>query len=136
MLDALAPQDAAALRRLIAEAERDARVVGVIAFGSAARGEPHRDVDVAIVLTRAARGAATDAAIEYAGFSSGRKHVGLDVSVFQHLPLYVRHRVLTDARVLWARDEDEVYAVAIETVREWEDFRPHYEMYLEEVARG
>lgn len=125
---------------VVAAARMDPEVIAVLLHGSMARGEPvPRDVDVTVVLAPEAAERAFDAAMRYAAFSSGKRHEGLDVTVFQDLPLYIRQRVLADHRILWTRNEDaldQLYAVAWRTVKEWEDFRPHYEAYLEEVARG
>lgn len=60
----------------------------------------------------------------------------LDVQVFQQLPVYVRHRVLKDGKILFVRDEDLLYDVAFRTVRAFEDFRPYYRVYLAAVARA
>lgn len=62
--------------------------------------------------------------------------VNLDVAIFQQLPLALRHRVLRDAQVLFARDEDALYEIAIRTVRAFEGFRHIHRAYLDEVARG
>jgi hypothetical protein len=59
-----------------------------------------------------------------------------DVQVYQRLPLYVRRRVLAEGKVLYCRDEDALYDLARQTIREFEDFRPRYECYLDEVARA
>jgi predicted nucleotidyltransferase len=125
-----------ALAALQSEAETDRDVIALLAFGSAARGERARDVDVAVVLRPQSAALGPDKTLQYAAHSSGTKGVGLDVCVFQDVPLYLRHRILRDAHILWTRDEPTLYDVALATVREWEDFRPHYEMYLQEVARG
>src|SRR2546425_12583328 len=60
----------------------------------------------------------------------------LDLAIFQLIPLYVRSRVLKEGKVLFLRDEDRLYAVAIRTVKAWEDFRHIHRMYLDAVARG
>jgi len=89
-------------------------VAARVFFGIESNQRAARDVDVAIVLSPGAREAPLDAAIRYAGLSSGRRHDGLDVSVFQALPLYVRHRILVAHRILWVRDEaahDALYEV-------------------------
>lgn len=122
------------LERLLALARADSEVLAVILFGSHARGECRAgsDVDVCLVLTPAPRdaGALGRTVLAYASA------VDLDVQVFERLPLYVRHRVLKDGRVLFVRDEDALYDVAFRTVRAYESFRPRYQAYLAEVARG
>ena len=123
-----------AVAKLIARAERDTDVLAVMLFGSRARGEagPESDFDVCLVL---ANGPATDAdrtrkRLDYLA------EADLDLAIFQQLPLYVRSRVLKEGRVLFVRDEDWLYDVAIRTVKAWEDFRHIHRMYLDAVARG
>ena len=59
-----------------------------------------------------------------------------DIVIFQQLPLHVKSRVLKEGRVLFVRDEDALYAVAIRAARAFEGFRHRYRAYLDEVARG
>jgi hypothetical protein len=37
--------------------------------------------------------------------------------------------------VVFVRDEDRLYELAIRTARAFEDFRPYYQRYLDAVAR-
>ncbi len=63
----------------------------------------------------------------------------LDVSIFQALPLYIRHirrRVLKEGSVEYVRDEDTLYEVAYRTAQAYEDFKHLYLDYLNQVARG
>ena len=75
------------------------------------------------------------------GLPSARKRLqfsgdaGIDLVVFQELPLPVRSRVLREGQVLFARDEEALYAVALTTVRDFELFRPIYHAYLDQVGR-
>jgi predicted nucleotidyltransferase len=122
------------LQRLIARAEQDLDVLGIILFGSRARGEagPRSDADVCLVLDPGAP----------SGLSASRKrleylaHSELDLTIFQQLPLYLRSRVLREGRVVFVRDEDRLYDLAIRTARAFEGFRHHYRRYLDTVARG
>lgn len=122
------------LERVVAAARDDRDVLAVILYGSRARGEAHAgsDVDVALVLTHAPRDAQEIGRIllRYASLDDA------DVQIFQRLPLYVQSRVLREGRALFVRDEDALYEAAFRTVRAWELFRPRYEAYLAEVARG
>lgn len=122
------------IERVVAAAGTDADVLAVILYGSHARAEaqPGSDVDLCLVLTPARRDAAEVGRILLGYASLG----DVDVQVFQRLPLYVRRRVLKEGRVLFVRDEDALYEEAFRTVRAWELFRPRYEAYLAEVARG
>jgi predicted nucleotidyltransferase len=122
------------LDRVVAAARADADVLAVILYGSRARDDAHAasDVDVCLVLTPAKRAAAEMGRILLGYASMG----DLDVQIFQRLPLSVRRRVLKEGRVLFVRDEDALYEEAFRTIRAWELFRPRYEAYLAEVARG
>ena len=125
--------DERGLRSLIAQADHDRDVLAVILFGSQARGDagPASDADVCIVLEAGAP-SGIDASRKRLEYLAGRD---LDVTVFQQLPLYIRSRVLKEGRVLFVRDEDQLYDLAFRTARAFEDFRPYYQAYLDAVAR-
>ncbi len=56
-----------------------------------------------------------------------------DVQIFQQMPLYIKKRIIREAKVLFCRDEDELYSITFRTIAEFEDFRHTYYDYLEEV---
>jgi predicted nucleotidyltransferase len=116
--------------RLIEKAKSDKDVAAVILFGSAARKEEARDVDVCLVLYPDEADKGFDKRVEY---STDEK---LDVQVFQDLPLYIRIRVLKEGKILLCKDDDLLYDIAASSVREFEYFRPRYEEYLEGVLHG
>jgi predicted nucleotidyltransferase len=121
-----------AIEGFVAKAREDPDVLAVILYGSRARGDekPGSDTDVCLILTPAFSSEGLPAkALAYLGFD-------LDVRLFQALPLAVRRRVLREGRVLYVRDEDALYDLAIRTARAWEDFRHIHQDYLEAVARG
>lgn len=130
---AITPDAKPTVERLILCAKDDPEVLAVILFGSAARGEetPASDVDICLVLRPG----------EYASGALARKLLGyaaefpVDVQIFQRLPIYLRTRVLEDGEVLFSKDDSTLYDLAFEAVRQFEDFKPIYNVYLEEVAR-
>lgn len=123
-----------ALHRLLEKARIDPEILAVIVFGSAARGEEtdKSDLDLCLVLTpsRYDPAALVEKRLDY--LQTG----DLDISIFQALPLYIRHRVLKEGRVEHVRDEDALYEVAYRTARAYEDFKHVYHDYLNQVARG
>lgn len=125
-----------ALERVLEEAREDPDVIAVLQHGSSLADGPSRDLDVCIVLRPGAKTSAWDASLRYVGMSTGGRHSGLDVSLFQQLPLYMRKRVLEEHKVLFVEDEDRLYDVATETVKAWSDYAPIYRGYLEAVADG
>jgi uncharacterized protein len=118
--------------KILDHAKQDTEVLAVILFGSLARGEAkaESDVDICLVLAEGI----------YAPVDLSRKKLrylqfeGLDVHVYQQLPLYVRRRVLRDGRVLFVRNEDHLYEIAFRTAQAFEDYKHRYYDYLEKVA--
>jgi predicted nucleotidyltransferase len=124
------------IAQLVSAAARDERVLAVLLFGSRARGEaaPSSDVDLCVVLDPARADAKTAASVKLTYLESTPG--AFDIQVYQGLPIYVRKRVLGEGKVVYCRDDDALYALARRTIREFEDFRPRYQYYLEEVARA
>jgi len=122
----------AELDRLLAMANQDEGVLAVIVFGSAARDEqvPVSDVDICLVVTPKPfrPSALSRKRLEY------MKGDSLDVRIFQQLPLYIRVRVLREGRILFVRDENQLYELAFRTAQAFEDFKHIYYGYLKEVA--
>ncbi len=123
-----------ALEALVEVSRRDPKVLAVMVFGSTARGDEtaSSDVDVCVFLMTECH------PIEQLEMSNKRidylAQFDLDVQIFEQLPLYVRSRVFKDGNVVFVRDEDKLYDVALRTIREFEDFKPVYYEYLEHVA--
>ena len=123
-----------AVAHLVARAEKDPDVLAVLLFGSRARGEafPTSDFDICLVLRAEPRSDLDQAQKRLEYLAEG----DLDVAVFQSLPLHIRSRVLKEGTVLYARDEDALYGIAIRTARAWEGFRHIHRQYLDEILRG
>jgi predicted nucleotidyltransferase len=122
------------IEKLLEKAKQNAGVLAVILFGSTARAErgPASDLDVCLVLENRKYAALDLSRIKMAYLG----HAGVDVQVFQQLPIYIRTRVLKEGTVLLVRDEDALYELAFRTAQAFEDFKPVYRTYLAEVARA
>ena len=122
------------LEGIVTTAQKDQEILGVLLFGSVAREQqtPRSDVDVCLVLLHQRYDALflSRKKIEY------MKQFDFDAHIFQQLPLYIRHRVLREGKVLFCRDEDLLYSVAFQTAQAFEDYKPIYREYLKEVARA
>ena len=120
------------IAKIVARARGDADVVAVFLFGSRARGESTAgsDTDICLML-RPGKYEPSDLLSKRLGYL---KEGEADVSMFSQLPLYIRHRVLREGKVLFSRDEDLLYEIAFRTAQAFEDFKHIYYGYLEEVA--
>ncbi|KYK28414.1 MAG: hypothetical protein AYK19_05605 [Theionarchaea archaeon DG-70-1] len=113
------------------EVLKDKEVLAAILFGSFPQ-EGFSDIDVCIVLYPG----------KYKNLYLSEKRLNLmvaledfDIQIFQQLPMYMRTRVLK-GKVIFCRDEKVLYEVAIQTIREFEDYEKIYDEYLRGVARG
>ena len=118
------------LAEVVKLAEKDDDILAVVLFGSMARDEPARDIDVCLVLFPDRASQSFEKQVKYS------IHEALDIRVFQDLPLYTRIRILREGKVLTCKDEDLFYDIAAATVREFEYFKPRYEEYLEGIMNG
>jgi predicted nucleotidyltransferase len=124
------------IEKLLTRVHQDAEILAVLNFGSTSRQEqtPLSDTDICLILVPLFKPfdprTMTLKRLEYL------KDFSLDVQIFQQLPLYIRKRVLKEGRILFVRDESQLYELAFRTVRSFEDFRHIYYDYLKEVAEG
>ena len=101
-------------------------------FGSYARKEYYRDVDVCLILkNKLSSKEIFDKRIHYLGELPDM----FDVQVFQDLPLYIQIRILKEGKILFCKDEDKIYELALQTVREFDHFNPLYIHYIEHALR-
>lgn len=119
---------------IIARAAKDPEVLALMIYGSRARGDagPVSDVDICLVLRPR----------EYDDLELSKKKLAylkdfnFDIQVYQQLPLYIRVRVLKEGKIIFCADEDQLYDLAYRTAQQFEDYKPVYHAYLEEVAHG
>lgn len=118
------------VEELLERAAEDSHVMAVILFGSSARGERARDIDMCLVLYPEKETDGFEKRIEYS------EHEMVDVQVFQDLPLYVRQRVLKEGEIVLCKDWDMLYDIAFDSIKEFEYFKPRYKEYLDGVLHG
>ncbi|HHT9119458.1 MAG TPA: type VII toxin-antitoxin system MntA family adenylyltransferase antitoxin [Candidatus Hypogeohydataceae bacterium YC41] len=119
------------LDKLLSLAKKDKEIIAVLLFGSHARGyaRPTSDIDVCIVLRDERE--SFRKRLEYSTLSDT-----IDVQVFQALPLYIRIRILQEGKILHSKDEDFLYQIAIDTLKDFELYKKAFSTYLDTVARG
>lgn len=123
-----------ALDKLLLKAGQDTDVLAVVLFGSAARGEEHSlsDIDICMVLlpNKHDPAALSHKRLEYLSICD------FDIHIYQQLPIYLRHRIIKEGKVLFCRNEDMLYDIAFKAAQEFEDYKHIYHEYLEKVARA
>lgn len=119
------------LNKLLSLAKKDKEIVAVLLFGSHARGRARltSDIDVCLVLRNEEN--SFGKRIEYSALSDN-----IDVQAFQTMPLYIKARVLKEGKVLHCKDEDFLYEIAIDTIKDFEQFKKAYTTYLERLVHG
>ncbi len=122
----------------IAECARDDdEVIAVALYGSCARGEYSgiSDTDICVFLRPRKYDAMEihQKRMKYTEVAASDK---ADVQVFQQLPLQIRSRVLKEGKIALVKDEAALYELAFETIKDFEDFRKHYDDYLAGIANA
>ena len=121
------------VQKIITRAKKDRDVLALAYFGSFARGEKHRDVDICIFLMpkKYAERELSKKKMQYT-----QENEKYDIQIFQQLPVYIRDRIFREARFIYCADEDILYDLFFAHEREYEHFKPRYEDYLGAVADG
>ncbi len=103
----------------------------IILYGSAAEGTTREGSDIDLCLD-------IDADIDYERSKFRLRVLSelpdvFDVQIFAQLPLYVKKEVLK-GKVIFCRDEEHLYEIAISTIKEFDDFKYRYYDYIGERA--
>ena len=120
-------------KKFLTEVKKDKEVVALLVFGSYARGEQYRDIDVCLVLDK-----------RYDNLAMSKKRLyylselsdKIDLHIFQQLPIYIRTRIIKEGKIFLLKEEDRLYEIAIETMKEFDSFEKLYNMYLDKVENG
>jgi predicted nucleotidyltransferase len=123
--------DAASRERLVDAAEHVFRavpeVVAVYLYGSAARGEAARDLDVAVLFDRPFDVRSLEplaARLQAAGAPRGPE---IDLRVMSHADPRFAATVLGEATLLFERDPPSRWRAEARIMSAWADFRPTWE---------
>jgi predicted nucleotidyltransferase len=120
-----------ALNQILSRAKDDDEILAIVIYGSFARGEEYHDIDVCLVVwpNRLENVNTLEKEISYSSDN-------LDIHIFQNLPLYIQAKVLEEGIVKLVKDDDEYFDLVLNTIQKWEDFKPSFTLYLEEVMSG
>ena len=119
------------LENLKEKVEKEKEIVGVAIFGSSLKGKG-RDIDICLFLDK-----------KYKNIEMSKKRLEflkdfseLDIQIFQQLPIYIRMRIIKEGKIILCKNEDFLYELAINTIKEFGLYKKVYDMYLNEVENG
>ncbi len=122
------------INKLINVARLDEEILAVILFGSSRykKNIRYSDVDICLILKQ------KNYPAKYLSYKKLRyiKEFNLDIQIFQQLPIYIKKRVIKEGKVLFCREQDELYKIVFKMIEEYNDFEHIYREYLEEVANA
>ena len=111
--------DAEIVRRVVDELYANEMVVALILFGSVVRGQArqHSDVDLCIIARTDIPESDQQLLLSYGSW-------GIDLSLFEALPLPIRFRVIREGRVLFCKSLLLFHRIKIDTLRNYLDLAP------------
>jgi predicted nucleotidyltransferase len=119
--------------KFVENLKRDKDVLAVMIFGSYSRGEERKESDIDVCIILKEHGKASKKEMNYMSLVDDEK---VQVHVFQNLPIFIRIRVLKEGKTIFCKDEDMLYDIAFNTIKEFEDFKRHYKEYLDGVLNA
>ena len=117
-------------KKLLKKTKEDTNILAVIVFGSIIKREDYRDIDICLVLHSNIN--IPRILIDYgSNFSSN-----FDFSIYQKLPLYIKHRVQKEGIIILNKNYNELFDIFLKTIKDYNLFKPHYDIFLEAVKNG
>ena len=114
-------------------------VVAVYLFGSRASGTagPLSDIDIAVLLKEGlGKEMYSEKEVNYLSRANDILHTDeVSFVLLNKAPLTIKYGVITDAKILFSRDEDARFSFEERVMDEYMDFRPVLEEYDREVLR-
>lgn len=109
------------LEEMVSIGESETQVLAIMLYGSYARLEIYRDLDIAVILNK------SEEHVSHLKILSKFEAVvpdnlNVDLSIFNDLSIEIRSRILTEGKLIYVRDMDSLYDVSIEVIREDSDF--------------
>ena len=103
----------------------------IVLYGSAAKGENTRlsDIDITVYYDGGKK-----ERFDFRVKILGRVSSKFDIQTFQDLPLYIKNEILSTGEVIYYRDYKDIFNIFMKTIREFEDFKPHLELYYSSMG--
>ena len=118
------------INSLVKEISKLKCVSCIFLFGSYVHGRARKDSDIDIaVLTK---NAVEKDILDIIGYSSDL----FDVSVFSRLPLQIQFRILSEGKILFFRNEKDLYDIKVEVFKKYLDFSHFLKNFYKRVIEN
>ena len=112
------------IEKMKSKVRKDPDILAFIHFGSSIHESVYKDIDLCLITNNSL---SIDKKIEYKLYLP--EHY--EIHFFHDLPLYIRHEVLATGLFLLNKDEDRIFDIVYQFIKQFADFEPHFKKYLE-----
>ena len=114
------------IKKIMEKAANDPKVIAIFVFGSFAEKKTnYRDVDMAFLLARD-----KDELSVLSRYEDYENDPKFDISCLNSLAVNVKKEVLDNGTMLFCKDKSKLYAFAMRTLIEYEEFKHIYELMI------
>jgi predicted nucleotidyltransferase len=114
-------------KKLLKEVNEDENLLAAVVYGSYARKEKYRDIDICLFTYPDKQPLNINTMLYYKGGFPDK----LDIHFFEDLPLMVKSAVIHDGNILLDKNYDILFEICMWTIKEYEDFYPKFKMMME-----
>lgn len=129
MMNDISPQNPL-FEPLLLAIKNDPRIEAVIIYGSYLRQESYHDIDICLVMGEINE--KHRILLDYIK----KFNIPFDIQEFTLLPLYIRARIMKEGKVLLNKNYDYLVQLFLMTIKNLDDFLPHFRIYLETINHG
>ncbi|MBD3213782.1 MAG: hypothetical protein GF311_14325 [Candidatus Lokiarchaeota archaeon] len=123
----LSERDEKILHNLIEELKHDKGILAAILFGSVLKSTVYNDIDLAIVRTPNSASKSLKYLLQFPP--------KFDVHFLTEMPIIIAKEAIK-GELLFNKNYSQLFDIYIRIIKEWESFRPYYNLYLETVKSG
>ena len=103
----------------------------IIIYGSAVKGKltDKSDIDLAVFYN-----ADMQKRFEYRVSVLGRVDNIYDIQIFQDLPIYIQKDIVSNVKVIYFKNYNEIFDVFMQIIKKFEDFKHYLELYYSKLG--
>ncbi len=114
-------------KKFLEKSKNDKKVIAIILFGSFLAQKNYNDIDICLMMDKKYNNEFMfEKRKEYCVITKN----SIDVQIFQQLPLFLRIDILKNGKILFCKDMQLIYDIALATIKEFSFFKKSYEEYI------